>query len=148
MSSLHAFLNRLRLSMADCAHSCEVTSHPLSFHPQNCCSRHGPFGYTHRHTCARPLYTKSIWIHTVTHTHRAPRCSPSRLFFCWHLQPRCAARSEVLLSAGCFAFPLWNMWGVSVGCPSGCISLCVMGICLLRPLVWPAPGVWVRLLGC
>lgn len=29
--------------------------HPLSFHPQNC---RDPFGYIHRHTCARPLYTK------------------------------------------------------------------------------------------
>lgn len=31
--------------------------HPLSFHPQN---YRDPFGYIHRHTCARPLYTKRM----------------------------------------------------------------------------------------
>ena len=57
-------------------------------------------------------------VHAVTRTHkhpsrtvRQPRAFFPFLFFLLtvHLRPRCAVCSEVLLSAGCFAFPPWNM---------------------------------------
>lgn len=124
----------------------------LSFHPQNCCFCHGPFGNIHRHTCAPPLYKNECvpCVNMDTHSHSYTQASKHAcrtvqqllvsFLLTVHLQPRCAVYSEVLLSAGCFAFPLWNKWGVPVGHPSGCISLCVMGICLPRPLVGQLRG--------
>lgn len=136
--------------MADCICSCEVT--PLTsspVHPQNCCFCYGPFGYTHRHTCAWPLYTKwmsavQIWIHTVAHTrqhpstHAEPYSSLSPLF-CWrHIcipdvrcTLRCCWAQDVLhsLCGTCEAF-LWAVRLAALACVSWgsvCLGLLLAG---------------------
>lgn len=145
MSRLCVFPNRIQLSMADCIDSCEVT--PVTLSPSNHKTAEIHL-VIYIDTCAWPLYTKCVNMDTLSksntpaskHAGRTVQQPLASFLLTVHLHPRCALDSEVLPSAGCFAFPLWNMWGVPVDRPSGCISLCVMGICLPQPLVGQLQG--------
>lgn len=149
MSSLHAFLNRTQLWMGDYIYSPTKLRlwSPLSFPPQKCCFCYSPFGYIHRHTCAPVLYKKQMCalckyrytqslIHTSIYVRKQNREAVYRLF---SADSTSAAQMCTAVWGAAvyrmFCIPPCETWGVPVGRPSGCISLCVIGICLPLPLV-------------
>lgn len=117
----------------------------LSFRPQNGSPCYGPFGYIHRHTCASVWKTNVSYAlnmnansHSYTQAPEHARRTIQQPLVSFLVTSAAQMCSVVWGAAECrmFCIPsVWNMWGVPAGCPSGWISLCVMGICLPQPLV-------------
>lgn len=127
MWSWHAFPNKA-LNGWLCGLLWSCSSALISFNP-HCCSCYGPFGNTHTHTCATAfVYKKQCVLCKYRSTQSLLHIQSSYSGFVsaddTSAAQMCRSALEVPLSSGCFAFSLWNMWGVPVGRPSGCISLC------------------------